>query len=187
MSAMGSQITSLMIVYSTVYSGADKRKHQSSVSLAFVRGIHRWPVHSPYKGPITRKMFPFDDVIMAKSICRCLVISIRHKCPAGKFTLSWYERNFARQVLKLPKESKLYAEINNERSACVVIEAGVSHGFILGSLLFLIYTSDIPNVGRAIRFILCAIDSNSNINDKIYHFHPHQKDHRSNPEPEYEW
>ena len=62
--AMAFQITSLTIVYSTVYSGADQRKHQSSTSLAFVRGIHRWPVNSPHKGPVTRKMFPFDDVIM---------------------------------------------------------------------------------------------------------------------------
>ena len=44
--------------------GADQRKHQSSASLAFVRGIHRWPVNSPHKGPVTRKMFPFDDVIL---------------------------------------------------------------------------------------------------------------------------
>ena len=48
----------------TVYSGADQRKHQSSTSLAFVRGIHRWPVNSPHKWPVARKMFPFDDVIM---------------------------------------------------------------------------------------------------------------------------
>ena len=40
------------------------RKHQSSASLVFVRGIHRWPVNSPHKGPVTRKMFPFDDVII---------------------------------------------------------------------------------------------------------------------------
>ena len=64
MSAMASQITSLTIGYSTVYSGVAKRKHQSSASLAFVQGIHRWPVKSPYKGPVTWKMFPFDDVIM---------------------------------------------------------------------------------------------------------------------------
>ena len=64
MSAMASQITSLMIVYSTVYSGADQRKHQSSASLAFARGIHQWPVNSRHKGPVTQKMFPFDDVIM---------------------------------------------------------------------------------------------------------------------------
>ena len=52
------------IVYSTVHSGADQRKHQSSASLAFVRGIQRWPVNYPHKGPVTRKMFPLDDVIM---------------------------------------------------------------------------------------------------------------------------
>ena len=64
MGTMASQITSFTIVYSTVYSGIDQRKHQSSASLAFVRGIHRRPVNSPHKGPVTRKMFPFDDVIM---------------------------------------------------------------------------------------------------------------------------
>ena len=47
MSARVSQITSFTIVFSTVYSGADQRKHQSSASLAFTRGIHRWPVYSP--------------------------------------------------------------------------------------------------------------------------------------------
>ena len=65
MSAMVYHITSLTIVYSTIYSGADKRKHQSSASLPFVGGISRWPVDSPHKGPVTQKMFPFDDVIMA--------------------------------------------------------------------------------------------------------------------------
>ena len=64
MDAIASQITSLAIVYSIVYSDADQRKHQSSASLAFVRGIHRGPVNSPHKWPVTRKMFPFDDVIM---------------------------------------------------------------------------------------------------------------------------
>ena len=63
MSAMASQITGVF-VYSTVCSGRDLRKHQSSASLAFVRGIHRWPVNSPHKGPVTRKMFPLDNVIM---------------------------------------------------------------------------------------------------------------------------
>ena len=56
MSAMASRITSLMIANSTVYSGAYQRKHQSSASLAFVWGIHRWPVNSPHKGPVTRKI-----------------------------------------------------------------------------------------------------------------------------------
>ena len=66
MIAMTSQITSALSVYSTVGSDADQRKYQSSASLAFVRGIHRWPVNSPHIGPVTRKMFPFDDVIMAE-------------------------------------------------------------------------------------------------------------------------
>ena len=64
MTTMASQITSLAVVYSIVYSGADQRKHQSSASLAFVRGIHRSPVNSLHKGPVTRKLFPFGDVIM---------------------------------------------------------------------------------------------------------------------------
>ena len=66
MSGMASQITSLTFVYSTVYSGAYQRKHQSSASLAFVRGIHHGPVNSPHKWPVTWKMFQFDDVIMQK-------------------------------------------------------------------------------------------------------------------------
>ena len=64
MSAIASHITNLTIVFSIVYSDADQRKHQSTASLAFVRGIHRGPVNSPHKWPVTRKMFPFDDVIM---------------------------------------------------------------------------------------------------------------------------
>ena len=67
MGAKASQITSLTIVYSTVYSDAEQRKHQSSASLAFVRRIHRWPVNSPHKWPVMRKMFPFDDVIVVWS------------------------------------------------------------------------------------------------------------------------
>ena len=47
----------------SVDSDADQRKHQSSASVAFVRGIHRGPVNSPHKWPVTRKMFPFDDVM----------------------------------------------------------------------------------------------------------------------------
>ena len=64
MGGIASQITSLTIVYSTVYSGADQSKRQSSASLALVWGIHRGPVNSPHKWPVTRRMRPFDDVIM---------------------------------------------------------------------------------------------------------------------------
>ena len=64
--AMAPQITGLTIVYSIVFSGADHRNHQTSASRAFVWGMHRWPVNSPHIGPVTRNMFPFDDVIMIK-------------------------------------------------------------------------------------------------------------------------
>ena len=62
--SVASQITSLTIGYSTVYSDADQRKHQSSASLAFERGIHQEPVNSLHKWPVMRKIFLFDDVIM---------------------------------------------------------------------------------------------------------------------------
>ena len=81
MSEMASQITGVSIVCSTVCSGADQRKHQSSASLVFVRGIHRWAVNSPHKGPVTRKMFSFDDVIMA---CRSFWILVRNS-PISQF------------------------------------------------------------------------------------------------------
>ena len=79
MTAVASQITSHTIVYSTVYSSTDERKYQSSASLAFVWGIHRWPVDSPHKWPVTRKRFPFDDVIMIQIIIwshrgQCVVV-----------------------------------------------------------------------------------------------------------------
>ena len=63
MNTMESQITSLTIVYSIIYSGADQRKLQSSMSLAFVQEIYLWPMNSPSKGPVMRKTFNFDDVI----------------------------------------------------------------------------------------------------------------------------
>ena len=63
------------------YWGADQIKDQSSASLAFVRGIHRWPLSSPHKGPVTRKMFPFDDVKMIMQNCSQALNSYdeRHK------------------------------------------------------------------------------------------------------------
>ena len=60
-STMASKITDISIVCST---GADQRKNQSSVSLTCVKGIHRWPVDSFHKGPVTRKVFPSHGVII---------------------------------------------------------------------------------------------------------------------------
>ena len=64
LSAMTSQITRVSTVCPTVCPSADQRKPQSSASLVFVWEIHWWSVDSPHKGPVIRKMFPFDDVIM---------------------------------------------------------------------------------------------------------------------------
>ena len=77
MGAMAPQITSLTIVFSIVHSDADQRKHQSSASLAFVGEIHRWPVDTLHKGPVTRKMFPFDDVIMMTPNAACLHVTAK--------------------------------------------------------------------------------------------------------------
>ena len=115
MNAISFQITSPTIVYSTVYSGTDQRKHQSSASLAFVRGIHRSPVNSPRKWPVTRKMPPFDDVIMPKlklakdeqlqlklgSICNCSIwvkCTWRYRCSPQTWAMlssrSWIQNIF---------------------------------------------------------------------------------------------
>ena len=64
------KITGFSIFYSAVCSGEDQRKHQSPASVAFVKGIHWSPTDSPHKGPVTREMFPFDDVIIQNS-CIC--------------------------------------------------------------------------------------------------------------------
>ena len=87
--AMVSQITGVSIVCSTVGSGADQRKRQSSASLAFVRGINWWPANSPHKRPVTREMFPFDDVLM-----RCTVLSV----PRQGMVILITERNIEKVV-----------------------------------------------------------------------------------------
>ena len=84
MRAMASQITSHTIVYSTICSGSDQRKHQSSASLAFVWGIHRWPVKFPHKWSVTRKCFQFmtsswvktNQLITTRSISIDNVLSV---------------------------------------------------------------------------------------------------------------
>ena len=89
MGQTASQITSLTIVYSTVNSGTDQRKHQSSASLGFVRGIHRGPVNSPHTWPVTRKMFPFDDVIMIMQ-----KVFVCHDIIVGQYNVCWWWTEF---------------------------------------------------------------------------------------------
>ena len=91
MDAMASQITNLTIVYSTVCSVTNQRKHQSSASLAFVRGIHRWPVNSPHKWSVTRKMFPFDDVIMIGGRFD-LASSLQCHCRTSGLPFTWLKQ-----------------------------------------------------------------------------------------------
>ena len=105
MGAMASQITSLTIAYSTVYSCADQRKHQSSASLAFARGIHRWPVNSTHKWPVTRKMFPFYYVIMNGSYVTWVSRYDITACPFYTHDLSYF-RSFLGSV---PLWSPAYA------------------------------------------------------------------------------
>ena len=86
MSTMASKITSLTIVYATVYSRTYQRKHQSSASLAFARGIHRPLVNSPHKWPVTRKCFHFMT-----SSCT-FSNSMRHTiipCQHPEFWIKW--------------------------------------------------------------------------------------------------
>ena len=112
MGTIASQITSLTIVYSTVYSGADQRKHQSSASLAFVRGIHRWPVNSPHKWPVTRKMFPLDDVIMTNDISfsRHDLIQFQYDVPVA---VKWLSR--AQRERWILKHFRPWQQIRNPR------------------------------------------------------------------------
>ena len=111
MGTMVSQIISLTIVYSTVYPGADQRKHQSSASLVFVRGIHRWPVNSPDKGPVTRKMFPFDDIIMQLrwNSNTKIVLKMHFKMPSA----IWYSCCLGLDVLEMDLNRRSAHHVDN--------------------------------------------------------------------------
>ena len=97
MSAMVSQITGIPILYSTICSGTDQSEHQSSVSPAFVRGIHWRLVNSLHKGPVMQKMFLFDDKVIMKilhcdvqfdiSIALCKPVATPVYCPASRTSL----------------------------------------------------------------------------------------------------
>ena len=93
MGVMASQNTSLTFVYSTVYSGADQRKHHSPAPLAFVRGIHRVTGH---KWPVTRKMFPFDNIIMSVygSVCMCVCWMCVCVCMEERSAVLWDGREW---------------------------------------------------------------------------------------------
>ena len=89
MGAMASQITSLTFIYPTVYSGANQRKHQISPSLAFVRGIHRWPVNSPHKMPVT-----VENVSMYKHRLGRPIAIKTPPYPIGFGPAEWYDKGW---------------------------------------------------------------------------------------------
>ena len=107
MRPMASQITSLTVVYTTLYSEEDKRKHQSSASLAFVWGIHRWPVNSPHKWSVRWRMLPFDDVIMYVSHRRILN-SLNLECWSVymrlRYVIQWYTIPWATKTLVIVRK-----------------------------------------------------------------------------------
>ena len=113
MSTMASQITTLMIVYSTVYSGPDQRKQQSSASLAFVMEIHQWQVNSPFKGRVTRKMFPFDDVIMVfYTQYVCMIWICAEKCVICRNEFIRFLKNIREYISSIhPQQSNTYLVI----------------------------------------------------------------------------
>ena len=98
MGLMASQITSLTIVYSVVYLSADKKKHQSSVSLAFVRGIHRGPVNYPHKRPVTRKNVSIWWRYHAKQI---FILGIQQK--KYHHTSSWFMQRLFNFIFRISK------------------------------------------------------------------------------------
>ena len=119
MSVMASQITSLPIVYSTVYSGTDQRKHQSSASLAFCEG------NSPHKGPVTRKKFPFGDVIMhwpAVNWQRAMYISAPNISAPKEWHLGHLCPDFG---AKRPEDIKSVLHCNNKKVVWYCVNIGL--------------------------------------------------------------
>ena len=100
MSMMATQIAGISIVYWSVSSGADQRKHRSSVPLAFVREIHHWPGNSQHKRPVKWKIFTFDDIIMFSHVTwriSSTIAAMRHdrKC---KYTFTFPEMNSTQRL-----------------------------------------------------------------------------------------
>ena len=122
---MAPEITRLTIVYLAVYSGTNQRKHQTSVSVAFVRGIQRWPVNSPHKGPVTQIMFPFDDVSCPQNLlgaeyrsvstfsmlsCEISFVCPHHEFPhvRFRFPVSYVTRTYVLLCLVFPTPTVKY-------------------------------------------------------------------------------
>ena len=141
MDAITSAITSITIVYSTVYSDADQRKHQSSASLAFVWGIHRGLVNSPHKWPVTRKMFPFDDVIMIQATCfkkHSLIFAspigiwYQHPCVSGKTSWKMLCFNFQKPRF-LPRQA--LEKVNYKHPVVMLVHGNIAWYDVIRQLI----------------------------------------------------
>ena len=112
MSANASQITDFSIVYSTVCSGADQRKHQSSALLVFEKGLHPWPVNAPHTDPVILKMFPFDDVSVRsdKPDLQCII---------ALTSIAIWMKSFIIQCLAITFSEKQFANKTPSRIVCV--------------------------------------------------------------------
>ena len=119
MNSRASQITGVSIVSSTVCSGADQRKHQSSASLAYVRGIHRWPVDSLHKGPVTQKCFH-----LMTSSWKSREAS--EKCYTEICRLNRYQNNTPPPPACSPKKQKTKQKQNNNKNTLNLIYININ-------------------------------------------------------------
>ena len=132
MGTKASQISGVSIIYSTVCSGRYQRKHQSSASLAIVRGIQRWPVNSPNKGPVTRKMFPLDDVIMLLDVSKPLLDNRPNNCGQTQTSLIMSPRGF-----------KIANDVSMKSGRCIMLTIG--HCLLI---VFFLLMGRAPKVSR---------------------------------------
>ena len=76
--------------------GPTSTKHQSPHCWPFVRGIHRSPMKSPHKEPVTRKMHPFHDFIMSHTFSIRILRLLRMVCDAeGHWNITPIKQSFA--------------------------------------------------------------------------------------------
>ena len=152
MSKTASQITGVPIVYSTVCSGANQRDNQSSASLAFVKGIHRWPVNSPPKGPVTRKRFPFDDVIICSLMGKISYLIWLYdgfaKCvdpvfPGTAWNVAWDLLKSVCGIIILHVKLTVYGY--TKLYVVVLIDRHVKHSYLIGK------TCRVPSAAIEIR------------------------------------
>ena len=148
MSVMASEITGVSIVYSIICSGADQRIHESSASLAIVRGIHRWPVNSPHTRPVTRKMLPLNEVIMSRGL-PCLFKPQWVTCPVTPLTNSIWAHSCN---LTNSLHHSLYSFYTCYDSWAVVVCAN------LGPNLMIIYHVRTGYILQDLELTACGID-----------------------------